>query len=302
MPPPMTRRSKANPRSLHPRPLPPLRRGILGERLDRDQRLRYARLSMTDLKGRWALVTGATSGFGLATARSIAALGCHVAITGRREDRRRRVADEIRSHHRVETLPLRFDGRDPGQVRSALEGGPGLLGELDILVNNAGLALALDPLQSGDTRDWDQMIDTNVKGLLYVTRTVLPGMVERGRGHIVNMGSVAGHQTYAGGAVYSATKYAVRAITDALRYDVLGKGIRVSNVEPGLAETEFSEVRFKGDRARAKTVYEGVKPLQAEDVADAVVWCLTRPEHVNVQSVLIMPTDQASAHAVFRRK
>jgi len=258
--------------------------------------------SMTDLKGRWALVTGATSGFGLATAGAIAALGCNVAITGRREDRLRQIAEEIRSDHRVETLPLRFDVRDLAQVRSALEGAPGLLGKLDILVNNAGLALALDPLQSGDTQDWDQMIDTNVKGLLYVTRTVLPGMVERGRGHIVNMGSVAGHQTYAGGAVYSATKYAVRAITDALRYDVLGKGIRVSNVEPGLAETEFSEVRFKGDRARAKTVYEGVKPLQAEDVADAIVWCLTRPEHVNVQSVLIMPTDQASVHAVNRRK
>ena len=150
--------------------------------------------------------------------------------------------------------------------------------------------------------DFARLYDTNVKGLLYVTRTVLPGMVERGRGHIVNVGSVAGHQTYAGGAVYSATKYAVRALTDALRYDVLGKGIRVSNVEPGLAETEFSEVRFKGDRARAKTVYEGTKPLLAEDVADAVVWCITRPEHVNVQSVLIMPTDQASAHAVHRRK
>ena len=254
-----------------------------------------------DLKGRWAIVTGATSGFGLATARAIASLGCNVAITGRREDRLRAAAGEIRERHRVETLPLRFDVRDLAQVRSALEGTPGLLSKLYILVNNAGLALALDPLQAGNPDDWDQMIDTNVKGLLYVSRTVLPGMVERGRGHVVNVGSVAGHQTYAGGAVYSATKYAVRAITDALRYDVLGKGIRVSNVEPGLAETEFSEVRFKGDSTRAKTVYEGLKPLLAEDVADAVVWCLTRPEHVNVQSVLIMPTDQASTHAVSRK-
>lgn len=253
------------------------------------------------LRGRWALVTGATSGFGLAIARAIAEDGGNVAITGRREDRLRDVAGEIRSRHGVEALPLRFDVRDLAEVRSALEGAPGLLAKLDILVNNAGLALALDPIQSGDTADWDQMIDTNVKGLLYVSRAVLPGMVERGRGHVVNVGSVAGHQTYAGGAVYSATKYAVRAITDALRYDVLGKGIRVSNVEPGLAETEFSEVRFKGDRARAKTVYEGLKALEAEDVADAVMWCLTRPEHVNVQSVLILPTDQASAHAVFRK-
>ena len=256
----------------------------------------------TDLRGRWALVTGATSGFGLAIARALAAEGCHVAITGRREDRLNATAKEIATAHKVETVPLRFDVRDLAQVRSALEGATGLLGKLDILVNNAGLALALDPLQAGDPADWDQMIDTNVKGLLYASRTVLPGMVERGRGHVVNVGSIAGHQTYAGGAVYSATKYAVRAITDALRYDVLGKGIRVSNVEPGLAETEFSEVRFKGDRAKAKTVYEGMTALRADDVADAVIWCVTRPPHVNVQSVLILPTDQASAHAVNRRK
>jgi NADP-dependent 3-hydroxy acid dehydrogenase YdfG len=256
----------------------------------------------TSLRGRWALVTGATSGFGLATAHAIAAEGGHVAITGRREDRLRAVSEEIRGKHRVEVLPLSFDVRDLGQVRAALEGAQGLLGRLDVLVNNAGLALALDPVQGGDPRDWDQMIDTNVKGLLYVSRAVLPQMVERGRGHVVNVGSLAGHQTYPGGAVYSATKYAVRAITDALRYDVLGKGIRVSNVEPGLAETEFSEVRFKGDRVRAKTVYEGIQALTAEDVADAVVWCLTRPAHVNVQSILILPTDQASAHAVHRRK
>jgi 3-hydroxy acid dehydrogenase/malonic semialdehyde reductase len=257
---------------------------------------------MADLKGGRALVTGATSGFGLATARAIAALGCNVAITGRREDRLRSVSDSIRRAYPVEVTPLRFDVRSLDEVRAALEGAPDLLSKVDVLVNNAGLALALDPLQEGDPADWDQMIDTNVKGLLYVSRLVLPGMVKRGRGHVVNVGSVAGHQTYAGGAVYSATKYAVRAITDALRYDVLGKGIRVSNVEPGLAETEFSEVRFKGDRARAKSVYEGLKPLLAEDVADAVVWCLTRPDHVNVQSILILPTDQASAHAVNRRK
>jgi len=255
----------------------------------------------TVIQGRWALVTGATSGFGLAIARAIAAEGGHVAITGRREGRLRDVAEEIRAKYHVEVLPLRFDVRDLAQVRAALTGAPGLLAKLDILVNNAGLALALDPLQSGDPKDWDQMIDTNVKGILYVSRTVLPGMVERGRGHIVNIGSVAGHSTYAGGVVYSATKYAVRAISEGLRYDVLGKGIRVSNVEPGLAETEFSEVRFKGDSARAKTVYEGLRPLQAEDVADAVLWCLTRPEHVNVQSVLLMPTDQASVHALNRK-
>jgi serine 3-dehydrogenase len=257
---------------------------------------------MTDVKGRWALVTGATSGFGLATARRLAAVGCHVAITGRRADRLQAVAREIKDLHGVEVLSLLFDVRNLSQVRSTLGGATGLLGNLDILVNNAGLALALDAVQSGDPADWDQMIDTNVKGLLYVSRTVLPGMVERKRGHVVNVGSVAGHQVYPGGAVYSATKFAVRAISDALRYDVLGTGIRVSNVEPGLADTEFSEVRFKGDRTRAKDVYEGMTPLTADDVADAIVWCLTRPAHVNIQSMLVMPTDQASALAVHRRK
>ena len=257
---------------------------------------------MTDFKDRWALITGATSGFGRATASALAARGCHVAITGRREDRLQSFAREIRERHAVQSISLTFDVRDLAQVRSTLGASTELLSKLEILVNNAGLALALDAVQTGDPADWDQMIDTNVKGLLYVTRTVLPGMVERGSGHVVNIGSIAGHQVYGGGAVYCATKFAVRAITDALRYDVLGKGVRVSNVEPGLAETEFSEVRFKGDRTRAGAVYDGMTPLRAEDVADAVIWCLTRPPHVNVQSVLLLPTDQASAYAVNRRK
>ena len=257
---------------------------------------------MADLKGQWSLVTGATSGFGMATARALAAHGCHVAITGRREDRLQALASELRERHQVETASLAFDVRDLSQVLSTLGEATDLLAKLDILINNAGLALALDPVQDGNPADWDQMIDTNLKGLLYVTRIVLPGMVGRGRGHIVNVGSIAGHQVYAGGAVYSATKFAVRAISDALRCDVLGTGVRVSNVEPGLAETEFSEVRFKGDRTRAKTVYEGMSPLRPEDVADAITWCLTRPPHVNIQSVLIMPTDQSPTLAVHRRK
>jgi 3-hydroxy acid dehydrogenase/malonic semialdehyde reductase len=257
---------------------------------------------MIDLHGRWAMVTGATSGFGEATARRLAAEGCHVAVTGRRRDRLERVASEIASRHRVEVLPLEFDVRDRASVERALRSAASLLDRLDILVNNAGLALALEPLQAGDPDDWDQMIDTNVKGLLYVTRAVLPGMVARRRGHVVQIGSVAGHEVYAGGAVYAATKFAVRAISDAIRYDVLGTGVRVTNVEPGLAETEFSIVRFKGDRARAAAVYEGVEPLRAEDIADAVAWAVTRPAHVDVQSILLMPTDQASPHALHRRK
>jgi len=254
---------------------------------------------MAELAGRWALVTGATSGFGEAIARTLAAHGCHVAITGRRTDRLERIAKDIHAAHRVEALPLTFDVRDREAVALALS--KDLLGKLDILVNNAGLALALDSVASGDPADWDGMIDTNVKGLLFVSRTVLPGMLERKRGHVVNIGSVAGHQVYAGGAVYAATKFAVRAISDALRYDVLGTGIRVTNVEPGLAETEFSLVRFKGDRTRASSVYTGTEPLRAEDIADAVLWAVTRPPHVNVQSILLMPTDQAGVHGLHRR-
>jgi len=254
---------------------------------------------MTELSGRWALVTGATSGFGEAIAKTLAANGCHVAITGRRSDRLDAVANAIRTAHPVEVLPLAFDVRDRDAVSKALS--KDLLGKIEILVNNAGLALALDSVAAGDPEDWDGMIDTNVKGLLLVSRTVLPGMLQRKRGHVVNIGSVAGHQVYAGGAVYAATKFAVRAISDALRYDVLGTGIRVTNVEPGLAETEFSLVRFKGDLMRASSVYSGTEPLRAEDVADAVLWAVTRPPHVNVQSILLMPTDQAGVHGLYRR-
>jgi len=241
------------------------------------------------------LVTGATSGFGEAIARALAREGASVAITGRRGDRLAAVAEEIRTQHGVEVLTLVFDVRERDAVSRELTKAGGLLSKLDIVVNNAGLALALEPVTTGNPDDWDQMLDTNVKGLLYVTRMVLPGMVERGHGHVVNIGSVAGHTVYPGGAVYSASKFAVRAISDSLRWDVLGTGVRITNVEPGLAETEFSLVRFKGDAPKAKAVYEGMEPLRAEDVADAVVWAVTRPQHVNVQSILLMPTDQAGA-------
>ena len=253
------------------------------------------------LKGRWALVTGASSGFGAAIAHRLAAEGCHVAINARRADRLQVLAADLRERYGVETELLAFDVRDRASVERTLGAAADLLDRLDLVVNNAGLALALDPIQSGDAADWDQMIDTNVKGLLHVTRTCLPGLIRRRAGDVVNIGSVAGHQVYGGGAVYAATKFAVRAISDALRYDVLGTGVRVINVEPGLAETEFSLVRFKGDAARAKSVYQGVRPLAPEDVADAVVWAVTRPAHVNVQQILLLPTDQASVHALHRR-
>ncbi len=254
----------------------------------------------TPLRGRRALVTGASSGFGEAIARRFAAEGCHLVVNARRADRLERLARECRDDHGVEVVTLPFDVRDRDAVERALTNTPGLLEGLDIVVNNAGLALALDPVQTGDPDDWDRMIDTNVKGLLYVTRACLSHLVAKA-GDVVNIGSVAGHQVYPGGAVYAATKYAVRALSDALRHDVLGTGVRVINVEPGLADTEFGVVRFKGDKARADAVYKGVFPLRAEDVADAVAWAVTRPAHVNVQQILLMPTDQAAAQSVHRR-
>ncbi|HYJ34256.1 MAG TPA: SDR family NAD(P)-dependent oxidoreductase [Candidatus Binatia bacterium] len=255
---------------------------------------------LAPLEGRRALVTGATSGFGLAIARRFAAEGARVVLTGRREDRLRAAADELRAQG-ADATALAFDVRDRAAVERALADKE-LVGSLDIVVNNAGLAAGLDPVQTADPDDWERMIDTNVKGLLWVTRAVLPAMIAKTRGDVVNIGSVAGHQAYGGGSVYAATKFAVRAITEALRYDVLGTGVRVMNVEPGLAETEFSLVRFHGDEARARAVYRGVRPLTAEDVADAVAWAVTRPAHVNVQEILLMPTDQASAYAVHRRE
>jgi 3-hydroxy acid dehydrogenase / malonic semialdehyde reductase len=256
---------------------------------------------MTPLKNRCALVTGATSGFGLAIARRFAAEGARVVITGRREDRLRALADELLAAG-GDAIPLPFDVRDRAAVEASLRADRGLLESLDIVVNNAGLAAGLDPVQSADPDDWERMIDTNVKGLLWVTRAVLPAMIAKKRGDVINIGSVAGHQPYGGGSVYAATKFAVRAITEALRYDVLGTGVRVMNIEPGLAETEFSLVRFRGDEERANAVYRGVRPLTPEDVADAVAWAVTRPPHVNVQEILLMPTDQASAYAVHRRE
>jgi len=182
-----------------------------------------------------------------------------------------------------------------------LGGLPARWAEIDILVNNAGLSRGMDKVYTGAIQDWEEMIDTNVKGLLYVTRAVLPGMVARGRGHVINIGSLAGHEVYPNGNVYCASKHAVEALTRAMRLDLSGTGVRVSAVDPGMAETEFSVVRFRGDAARADKVYQGWQPLQAEDVADAVLWCATRPAHVNIQDVVIMATDQASTTVVNRK-
>ena len=243
------------------------------------------------------LITGASSGIGAATARAFALAGARLVLAARRIERLRELAAQLS----VPTHLIALDVRDRAAVHAAVAAIPEPCAAIDVLVNNAGLSRGFEPLHEGSEDDWDEMIDTNVKGLLYVTRAVLPGMVARGRGHIINLSSVAGHETYPRGNVYCASKAAVRVLNKGMRLDLLGTGIRVSTVDPGLVPTEFSEVRFHGDRARAATVYENTRPLSAADVADAIVWCASRPPWVNVEEVLLMPTDQAAPALVHRR-
>ncbi|MDQ3709734.1 MAG: SDR family NAD(P)-dependent oxidoreductase [Actinomycetota bacterium] len=242
-------------------------------------------------------VTGASSGIGRACAEAFARAGARLVLCARRHDRLTELADSLDAEVRI--LPL--DVRDRAAVDAAVDG----LGEgwrnVDVLVNNAGLAVGFGPLQDNDPADWDRMITTNVTGLLNVTHAVVPEMVRRGRGHVINIGSIAGHQTYPNGAVYCATKAAVDRITTGLRMDLLGKGVRVSTVDPGAVETEFSIVRFSGDHDRAQRVYEGITPLTPDDVAETVVWIADRPAHVQVAQVVLLPTDQAAAGLMARR-
>jgi len=242
------------------------------------------------------LVTGATSGIGEACARQFAAQGARVLLCGRRQER----LDALREELGSEAYAFALDVRDRDAVTAAIAELPEQWQAIDILVNNAGLAAGFGPLTTNDPDNWDRMLDTNVKGLLNVTRLVVPGMVERGHGHVINIGSVAGHETYPGGAVYCASKAAVDRITKGLRLDLLGSGVKVSTVDPGLVETEFSVVRFDGNVDIAAHVYAGMTPLTADDVAETVVWIADRPAHVQVAEVLLFPTDQAAALAVHR--
>jgi len=245
------------------------------------------------------LITGASAGIGESCARAFAAAGARLVLTARRRERLEALADDLRHERGTASHLLTLDVRDREAVLSTLGALPAEWAP-DVLVNNAGLGRGVDRVPDGDPGDWDEMIDTNVKGLLYVTRAVTPGMVERGRGHVINLGSVAGHEVYPGGAVYCSTKHAVRAITKGLRMDLLGTGIRVSTIDPGMVETDFSVVRFHGDRERADKVYRGMTPLTAADIADTVVWVATRPPHVNIDEIIIKPTDQASATMIHR--
>lgn len=247
------------------------------------------------------LITGSTSGIGEAAAATFAKNGFKLIITGRRLDRLEDVAANLRQKFNVEVLVLCFDVRDRSATNAAIENLPGKWRSIDILINNAGLSLGLDPIHEGDIDDWETMIDTNIKGLLYMTRQIVPGMVERGKGHIINIGSIAGKDVYLKGNVYCATKHAIDALTQAMRMDLLPHGIKVTQVAPGAVNTEFSKVRFHGDEERAERVYDGFEPLKAEDIAEVIWFAASRPDHVNINDILVMPMAQANASQIFRK-
>ncbi len=248
-----------------------------------------------------ALVTGATSGIGKATARILASNGYDLIITGRREDLLNELTDNIIKDTGADIISLCFDIRDQSQIEIAINSLSGKWVDIDLLINNAGLAVGAEPAHEGVIDDWDRMIDTNVKGLLYISRILTPRMVARETGHIINISSVAAHEIYPNGAAYCGSKHAVKAITKAMRMELLPFGIKVSSISPGMVNTEFSLVRFKGDQTRADNVYKGLTPLYAQDIAESILFMVTRPPHVNIEDLVIMPTDQASTRD-FRRR
>ncbi len=252
------------------------------------------------LKNKNVFITGASSGIGKACATAFAREGSNVLLAARRKERIDTLARELESTYGIMAHSIQLDVRNNDEVTGAVGSLPPAWNTIDILLNNAGLSRGLSKLQDGEIRDWQEMIDTNVKGLLYVTRAVLPGMVRRNSGHVINMGSIAGHELYPSGNVYCASKYAVAAISQGLRMDLLGTNVRVSSVDPGLVETEFSQVRFRGDAQRAAQTYANMRPLKGEDVAEVVIFCATRPPHVDIAQVIVMPTDQASVNHVHR--
>ncbi|MBO6524207.1 MAG: SDR family NAD(P)-dependent oxidoreductase [Balneolaceae bacterium] len=252
---------------------------------------------MNRLNGKTVLITGATSGIGKSTAELLAEQGCNLILTGRRKERLEDFSKYLTSTYVVNVTFEVFDIRE---LEACKEFVNNLALEVDILINNAGLAVGVDPVQSGDFDDWDTMIDTNVKGLLAMIRLITPKMIKRNSGHVINIGSIAGYEAYPGGVVYSATKHAVKAITEATKKDLHGTKIRVSMISPGLVETEFSNVRFKGDNERADSVYRGMEALTAQDIAEIIVFMANRPDHVNILDSIVMPVYQSSAQMVHR--
>ncbi len=247
-----------------------------------------------------ALITGATSGIGKSTAIEFAKHGYDLVITGRRTERLEELKAVLTKEYSIKVLNLCFDVRDEKQVQAAIHSIPVDFKKIDVLVNNAGLAAGLSAIQDGKLAHWEQMIDTNIKGLLYVTKHVSKILIENKKGHIINVGSIAGKEVYANGNVYCATKHAVDALNKGMRIDLLPHGIKVSSVNPGMVETEFSIVRFDGDEERAKKVYENIQPLKPEDIAETIYWMASRPAHVNINDLIIMPTIQANSTTVLR--
>jgi len=249
---------------------------------------------MKDLKNKTVFITGATAGIGKACAILFAEAGAKLLLAARRIDKLKIFAEELRNTNNIKVKEIMLDVRNSQDVTDTLSSLDAQWKQIEILVNNAGLARGFEKIYEGKIEDWNEMIDTNIKGLLFVTRQVLPQMVERKSGHIINIGSIAGHETYPSGNVYAATKFAVNALSKSIRMDVLDKGIRVSSIDPGMVETEFSLVRFSGDRKRAKSVYSGLTPLTAVDIAETVLFCANRPDNVNINEIILTPLSQAS--------
>ena len=257
---------------------------------------------MINLSNKIVLITGASAGIGKACAEAFAKEGASLILTARRIAKLNKISASLKKKYGIKVFTTQLDVRDKDAVKSMVSSLPGEWKKIDILINNAGLARGLSDIDEGSYDDWDEMIDTNIKGLLYVSREIIPLMVKRKKGHVINIGSIAGHQVYPKGNVYNATKFAVNALSKTMRLDLYQKDVRVSTVDPGMVKTEFSLVRFRGDNERAKKVYEGLFPLNPEDIADAVIYCATRPLHVNIDEIIIMPAIQASPIHIKRTK
>ncbi|HUX60751.1 MAG TPA: SDR family NAD(P)-dependent oxidoreductase [Ignavibacteriaceae bacterium] len=256
---------------------------------------------MGALQGKTIFITGASSGIGKACAEAFAKEGSHLILAARRADRLLDISKDLANRYGAKTKTYQLDVRNQAEVKNTVSSFLDDFKKIDILINNAGLAKGFSKIYEGNILHWEEMIDTNIKGLLYVTREILPLMIENGSGHVINIGSTAGHDVYQNGNVYCATKFAVNALTQSIRIDVLDKNIKVSTVDPGMVETEFSLVRYSGDNEKAKNTYKGVKPLTAEDVASAVLFCASQPEHVNINEIIITPSIQASSNHIFRK-
>ncbi|CAN5636016.1 SDR family NAD(P)-dependent oxidoreductase [soil metagenome] len=257
---------------------------------------------MKNLKNKTVLITGGTSGIGLSCAHTFAEAGCNIIITGRREDRLEKISKELASKYRIQCAAIKMDVRDFENVKQGIDSITPKQKKIDILINNAGLSRGINKIQDGLLEDWNEMIDTNVKGILHVSKCVIPLMLENKTGHIINIGSIAGQEVYPGGNIYSASKFAVDGITKSMRVDLLETPIKVSTVDPGLVKTEFSIVRFHGDEEKAEAPYKGIEPLSPEDVADAVLYIATRKDNVNIAQIVMFPKAQAGTTFINRGK